>query len=568
MATGNDGERGETRTGAVPRSEIAPLTTAVTHLAKLMEEIKSSTEGRPRTTTQATETAVADETQHRRHVVVEGTGISRGSSKEVARLHPTSRRGKAPAHRRAQRTEDPEYPPLQTPATMTAGDDEPDENSNDEGGGSDDSSSGSEMENDGSQEMRVQRPREQQEKDLELPTFVPSPKVSVSTWIDRVDLSLKGVEESGRGRWSDKALYYILGNKLMENASTWWVNRNRSTPDREKTWTHLKKALLQRYVEKLDRLQAEWRVSMRRFLPGESYADFAADLREVVGRHRVSERVVLAQFYRCLDKMTKQLVKQDPRPTTLEAAVRKANDVDDPMENVALGMMNVGLPWATALSPYVIPMAGTTGQTMIIPGIGNTGLPAGMHYHGSENTTVQKSDVEHVTLFTNPQGVYNVYSGTWDTHLDTSGTGSTTERKRKATETTTRETTEPKTAAKRPRRDKTPSDDESDARAPRRQKVAIRQVTVVEETAGVTKQVTGKKPTGNGASTQLRSVNDQRCFKCGQSGHWAAYCTHQPQGYACKLPGHLARDCTNPEAKARHEELLKRRGASRSSEEN
>ncbi|KAE9268116.1 hypothetical protein PF001_g29788 [Phytophthora fragariae] len=65
-------------------------------------------------------------------------------------------------------------------------------------------------------ERRERQPRRKSVKDLELPTFTPSPKVSVSTWIDRVDLALKGAEESGRGKWSDSALYYILGNKLME----------------------------------------------------------------------------------------------------------------------------------------------------------------------------------------------------------------------------------------------------------------------------------------------------------------------------------------------------------------
>jgi hypothetical protein len=56
-------------------------------------------------------------------------------------------------------------------------------------------------------------------KDLELPTFTPSPKVSVSTWIDRVDLALEGARSSGRGRWSDADLYFILGNKLMDSVS-------------------------------------------------------------------------------------------------------------------------------------------------------------------------------------------------------------------------------------------------------------------------------------------------------------------------------------------------------------
>ncbi|ETL24821.1 hypothetical protein L916_21238 [Phytophthora nicotianae] len=402
-----------------------------------------------------------------------------------------------------------------------------------------------------------------------------SDDVSVSTWIDRVDLALKGAEESGRGRWSDKALYYILGNKLMENAATWWVNRNRSTPTREKTWTRLKEALLQRYAEKLDKSQAEWRVSMRRFLPGESYADFAAGLREVIGRNRVSERVLLAQFYRCLDKTTKQLVKQDPRPTTLEAAVKKANEVDDPMENVAQGMMNVGLPWATAPSPYVIPMAGTTGQTMIIPGIGNTSLPVDRNYHGTEDAAIRKSDIEHVALFTNPQGVYNVFSGTWDPPPGHVWNGKywyeprKTERKRKAASAAPATTPETRKTARKSRREKASSDDDSDARPSKRQKAAIRKATSSDDLTGVAKQATGKQQSSSGgAQAQYRNVSDQRCYKCGESGHWAAYCAHQPQCYACKQTGHLARDCTNPEAKARNEELLKRRGASRSSEEN
>ncbi|KAE9056248.1 hypothetical protein PF010_g31836, partial [Phytophthora fragariae] len=58
-------------------------------------------------------------------------------------------------------------------------------------------------------ERRERQPRRKSVKDLELPTFTPSPKVSVSTWIDRVDLALKGAEGSGRGKWSDSALYYI-----------------------------------------------------------------------------------------------------------------------------------------------------------------------------------------------------------------------------------------------------------------------------------------------------------------------------------------------------------------------
>ncbi|KAG3148228.1 hypothetical protein PI126_g12522 [Phytophthora idaei] len=107
----------------------------------------------------------------------------------------------------------------------------------------------------------------------------------------------------------------------MENASKWWVDMNRRLSEHKRTWTFLKKALLRRYGEKLDKAAAEWRVSIRRMMPGESHADFAVGLRGVVGRNKVSERVLLAQFYRCLDKTTKKLVKQDPKPRTLEESV-------------------------------------------------------------------------------------------------------------------------------------------------------------------------------------------------------------------------------------------------------
>ncbi|KAE9298892.1 hypothetical protein PR003_g23127 [Phytophthora rubi] len=224
--------------------------------------------------------------------------------------------------------------------------------------------------------------------------------VSVSTWIDRVDLTLQGAVESGRGRWSDKSLYFILGNKLMENAAKWWVDMDRRLPETKRTWTNLKKALLRRYGEKLDKSAAERLVSMRRMMPGETHADFAAGLRDVVGRNKVSERVLLAQFYRCLDKTTKKLVKQSPKPRTLEEAVDKATEIDDPMDNVAQGMINIGQAWATAPSRYVIPMSGATGETNVIPGISGP-LPTEM-MGGAGGEAMLRSEVEHVALFTNP----------------------------------------------------------------------------------------------------------------------------------------------------------------------
>ncbi|KAE8964448.1 hypothetical protein PF011_g28660 [Phytophthora fragariae] len=173
---------------------------------------------------------------------------------------------------------------------------------------------------------------------------------------------------------------------------------------------------------------------MRPMMPGETYADFAAGLHDVVGRNHVSERVLLAQFYRCLDKTTRKLVRQAPKPKTLEEAVDKATEIDDPMDNVAQGMLNVGLPWATAPRPYLIPMTGTMGQTMVIPGIGGPGLPTDMtSTTGVQSDTNEvRHDMEHAALFTNPQGVYNAVTGMWDPPPGTSGTASTgTSRRRR-----------------------------------------------------------------------------------------------------------------------------------------
>lgn len=206
-------------------------------------------------------------------------------------------------------------------------------------------------------------------RDLELPTFLPSPMVSVSTWIARVDFALQGARLSGSGDWTDNELYYVLGNKLQDNAARWWVQMDQEVRGGEKTWTNLKAALVRRYGERPDRSAAEWRVSQRRMIPGETFVDFAAGLRDLCGQNRVSERVSLAQFYRSLEKTTRQLVKQAPRPRTLKEAVDKATEIDDPIDNVARGMLNIDQAWATAPNPYMVPMSGTTGPLMAIPGI-------------------------------------------------------------------------------------------------------------------------------------------------------------------------------------------------------
>ncbi|KAE9345496.1 hypothetical protein PR003_g7917 [Phytophthora rubi] len=345
-------------------------------------------------------------------------------------------------------------------------------------------------------------------------------------------LNCRRAVESGRGRWSDKSLYFILGNKLMENAAKWWVDMDRRLPETKRTWTNLKKALLRRYGEKMDKSAAEWRVSMRRMMPGETHADFATGLRDVVGRNKVSERVLLAQFYRCLDKITKKLVKQSPKPRTLEEAVDKATEIDDPMDNVAQGMINIGQAWATAPSRYVIPMSGTTGETNVIPGISGP-LPTEM-MGGAGGEAMLRSEVEHVALFTNPRG---------KTARKTKTAGSQAEVKKPAAKNKTR-----KEAV-------ASSSDESDAR-PRRKKVKA-----------AVKQAAGRERSGSRSGSERRRGDDggqasnTPCYMCGQAGHWAAHCPTGPKCFACNRNGHFARECPNAEAKARNDSYLQQREA-------
>ncbi|KAE9177269.1 hypothetical protein PF005_g24571 [Phytophthora fragariae] len=168
----------------------------------------------------------------------------------------------------------------------------------------------------------------------------------------------------------------------MENAARWWANMNRQLPKRKRTWSNLKKGLLRRYGEKKDKSAAGWRVSMRPMMPGETYTDFVAGLRDVVGRNHVSERALLAHFYRCLDKTSRKLVRQ----------------------GTTLGYGATTLPTGTMI------------QTMVIPGIGGPGLPTDMtSTTGAQGDVSEaRNDMEHAALFANSQGVYNAVTGTWD----------------------------------------------------------------------------------------------------------------------------------------------------------
>ncbi|ETL31033.1 hypothetical protein L916_16055 [Phytophthora nicotianae] len=254
---------------------------------------------------------------------------------------------------------------------------------------------------------------------------------------------------------------------------------------------------------------------MRRMMPGETYADFAAALREVVGKNKVSERVLLAQFYRCFDKTTKKLVQQPPKPKTLERAVAKATIIDDPMDNVAQGMQNIGQAWATAPSPYLIRMTGTTGQTMVIPGIGGTGLPAGM-VEASQMTTTD-GEAGAVVLFTNPQGVWNDYSGTWDVSLGHVWSGkywveTMAEQKRAARNLQSQARGNPKRSERKVRnqRDTDDSDEESNVKPARKKlKAAVKQAQPQARAGGTTQPGKGASPGSYSCFNCVRSLRER-----------------------------------------------------------
>ncbi|GMF58704.1 unnamed protein product [Phytophthora fragariaefolia] len=151
---------------------------------------------------------------------------------------------------------------------------------------------------------------------------------------------------------------------------------NRKLTRSEQTWTTLKTALLRRYGERLDIAAAEWRVNQFQMMLGETYADFAARLSDATSRNPVAERVMLAQFCHCLNLTVKN--------AELRAAVGEGAQ---------------------------LPMNGTTGQTMLIPGVGGTGLSL------DTTVTIQMAtaggDAGTFALFMNPQGVWNKFSDTW-----------------------------------------------------------------------------------------------------------------------------------------------------------
>ncbi|OWZ12257.1 LOW QUALITY PROTEIN: hypothetical protein PHMEG_00014613 [Phytophthora megakarya] len=236
-------------------------------------------------------------------------------------------------------------------------------------------------------------------KDQDIPTYVRSASVSVSTWIDRVDLMLKGAEESGRGSWTDRNLYFIIGVKPQDNAARWWVNLNRGLKEPKKRCSYLKKASIRRYGERLNRAVAEWRVNSGVGMAGESYADFGAGLRSAAGRDKVSERVLVAAFIRNLGRTIRSLLLQDPKPKRLEKTIKKATKYEYPYVNVVQGTTNMGPPRAVVPTTHMMPMISNTVEE-----------PDEVAQQQQANEA--ERDPSTIPLYTNPNGLFKYLTGT------------------------------------------------------------------------------------------------------------------------------------------------------------
>jgi len=390
-------------------------------------------------------------------------------------------------------------------------------------------------------------------KDLDLQPFVPKAGgVRVETWIAKVDLAVEGARMAGLGDWTDEELYFVVGNKLQEDAAKSWVQINKELVGADRTWSRLKEALTLRYGERPDQAQAEWRVMSRPLLRGETYADFAAGLRDAAGQNEVQERTFLDSFYRGLSVTTRQLVKLSPTRTTLNEAVRKAMTIDDSGQNVTNGMKSIGQAWATATTPAAVHMDGTMGSLQVVPGIGSMMTTEGGSAAGATY------EPEDEAFFTNPLGVYNKYYGTWIQLENRFWNGKYWAPTKKARE---------KRAAAREQRV-----------AARRhlpkpeRKVAKALVAMGEEDSDETEsdeseeepplkrpKRKGKAPVRQARAMKMEdppnSVEDVPPPPQGQCPY------EQPRCFACGDSGHFARECPDPVKKAKNDAWLAQRRA-------
>jgi hypothetical protein len=222
-------------------------------------------------------------------------------------------------------------------------------------------------------------------------------------------------------------------------------------------------------------------------------------------------------------------------------------------------MLNIGQAWATAPSRYVIPMDGTMGQTSVIPGISGAGVAA-MMAAGMDGSVLNPGEMPQMALFTNPQGIYNEFTGTWDPPPGRVWNGkcwaeprkSEARRKQPGTDAVGSRAVGKQPAGKtRARREQEVSSGEESEVQPKRKKMkaAVKQAVLPEPSEE--RRASGVRAAG--------AASTHGCFHCGQTDHWASACPTGPKCFACGRSGHIARNCNDADAKAKNDEFMKTR---------
>ncbi|GMF45697.1 unnamed protein product [Phytophthora fragariaefolia] len=195
---------------------------------------------------------------------------------------------------------------------------------------------------------------------------------------------------------------------------------------------------------------------------------------------------------------------------------------------------------------------------MVVPGIGGTGLPSTITGTAQALTSDGTVTQGEVALFTNPQGVYNAWSGTWDPPAGHQWNGKywyepkKAERKRTTAIDSGRAVAKPATKAKTKSESVVSSDDESDAKPKKKRFKA----TVKQATSGDNAGTRSRRNVQRDDQDDNVRRNGRACYHCGQSGHWATQCPNGAMCFACNQTGHYTRVCPDAEVKARNDAYL------------
>ncbi|OWY91298.1 hypothetical protein PHMEG_00040181 [Phytophthora megakarya] len=249
--------------------------------------------------------------------------------------------------------------------------------------------------------------------------------------------------------------------------------------------------------------------------------------------------------------------RNDDSPRQLETPA-EATQVTD---NAARALPAEQLDAVAAMLPQLISTMSELQVTPEQPRMGHT-----TNDEISRTGVHEGSGKRAVALFTNPQDVYNAYSGTWDPPPGHARNGKywyeprKTARKPVAASIASNQMESKRMAVNaKPRREQTVSSGEEPDEKPRKKRLK----------AAVKKTVGPEERDQETSVGQRRvSTDGSKCFTCGQEGHWSTQCPNGPKCFACNQYGHLARSCTDVDAKARNEEYLQKREQTRGSTEN